>query len=123
MNYPKFSLGTFTPVVFSRGIRYPVSSPIEVVQVQDRDAAGMLHVEDLGVVVHRMVLSFSHLPVADYLAAKYWFEEIAKGALNTFFYTDQEEVQRLVRWTSSVYDFVETSHGMYSGTIELEVVE
>jgi hypothetical protein len=121
MANPKFVLGAAT-LQFSRGIRYPLPKPIEVMQVRDRDAGGGLQVEDLGITIRRRTLSFKNLPLADYTAATDWFENIAQGALNPFVYHDENGATMEVLWTSSVYDFQETAYQKFSGTIELEVV-
>jgi hypothetical protein len=121
MAAPKFVQGE-SVLQFSKGLRYPLSKPIERRQALDRDAGGGLQVEDLGVTIRRRTLSFTNLPLADYTASINWYENVAQGALNQFTYHDENGDTMQVLWTSSVYDFQETAYQKFSGTIEIEVV-
>lgn len=118
MSFPTFTLGA-NQLVFSKGVNYPIHAPWEQVQAIDRTAAGNLQVEQLGIIIKRLSITFSNLPTADRNALQNWFENVAAGAANVFTYTDQEDNAFSVRWTNQ-FDFAEDKAG-FSGTIELEI--
>ncbi len=122
MAYPKFVLGAAT-LQFSRGIRYPVSRPVEKIQVIDRTGGGSLQVEDLGVTIKTFPIVFRGLPLEDYQALKTWHNTIANGAANPFTYFDEEGIAHTVRLLTTTIDFPETAYHRFAGELLLEVVE
>jgi hypothetical protein len=118
---PRFVLGT-NVLNFSRGIRYPVSRPVEKIQVVDRTGSGSLQVEDLGATIRTFPLVFRGLPLADYQALITWHDSIANGAANTFTYYDEAGIARTVRLLTTKIDFQETSFQRFGGELLLEVV-
>jgi hypothetical protein len=121
MAAPRFVLGSDS-LQFSKGLRFPLSKPIEMTQAIDRDAGGGLQVEDLGVTIKRRSLRFTQLPQADYDLLVNWYLNIARGALNSFSYFDEDGIEMEVRLLSTPFDFQEVSNGRFAGELLLEVV-
>lgn len=121
MAKPKFVLGAYE-LQFSKGLRYPVQKPLELMQVTDRDSAGSLEVEDLGLSIDRRQLDFKGLPLVDYNGCIDWFVNKSNGAMVPFTYHDEDGNTMQVCWTNSVYGFQQTSYQKFSGSIQLEVV-
>jgi hypothetical protein len=107
---------------FEAGADYPASRPVELFQVQDRTASGALQVESLGISVTRRKLNFNDMSLTDYTALINWFLNIANGGANNFYFTDEKDFTGLVKITDSIIDFIETSHELYSGILNMEYV-
>lgn len=118
---PRFVLGA-NILQFSRGIRYPVSRPVEKIQVVDRTASGSLQIEDLGATIRTFPLVFRGLPRVDYDLLITWHDSICNGAANTFTFYNEEGTAYTVRMLTTKIDFVETSSQRFDGEILLEVV-
>lgn len=117
----KFVSGAET-LQFDDGASYPASRPIEKMQVQDRTAAGTLHVEDFGVTIQTRVLVFELMSFNDYSALIDWFLNISNGSEKKFDFTDEYgNFFPSVRILDTSIDFTETSLQRYSGTITLEI--
>lgn len=121
MACPKFVSGSYE-LQFTRGLRYPVSKPVERVQALDRSAGGTLQVEALGLAIKTRQLQFKNLPQADYDAVVNWFDNIAGGAANSFTYYDEDGAAMTVRILTPKLDFKETSLARFSGELMLELV-
>jgi len=117
----KFESGAST-LQFEAAADYPASRPVALFQVQDRTAAGVLQVEDLGVNVSKRTLAFNLMPKVDYLALIDWFLNVANGGMVSFDFTDERGVVGEVVILDSVIDFPETSFEVYSGRLQLEYV-
>lgn len=118
---PRFVLGA-NSLQFTRGIRYPVSRPVEKMQVIDRTGGGSLQVEELGVTIRTFPIVFRNLPLADYQNLKTWHETICNGAANPFTYYDEEGNAHTVRMLTTKIDFPETSYHRFAGELLLEAV-
>jgi len=115
--------GSGRQLEFSMARSYPVREPRERLQVVARTAAGTLRVADKGVSSVRTIrVSFNNLPASDYQALIDWYDDVAVGALNTFWFVDEQAVDHPVRWTGPALDFEQTGRGRYSGEIVLEEV-
>lgn len=117
----RFDSGTDS-LEFEAGADYPASRPIEIFQVQDRTAAGILQVESLGVSVSRRVLTFTLMSLVDYQALLNWFINIVNGGEKDFSFTDEKGVIGLVKITDNILNFVETDFEIFSGVLNLEYV-
>lgn len=117
----KFVLGT-NVLQFSKGIQYPVSKPVEKLQVIDRTGGGTLQVEELGVTIRQFPITFKGLPLADYEALLNWHGQIAGGAENSFTYYDEDGLIHTVKMLTTRLDFPQTSYQRFSGELLLEVV-
>ena len=117
-----FKQGT-NELFFEAGGDYPASRPVELFQVQDRTAAGILQVEDLGVQTRRRVITFNLMSKADYDALLDWFLNIANGGMIDFEFTDEKGFTGTVKITDQIIDFIETSYESYSGTLNVEYVQ
>lgn len=118
---PRFVLGA-NSLQFTRGIRYPVSRPVEKIQVIDRTGGGSLQVEELGIAIRTFPIVFRSLPIADYQALITWHNTICNGAANPFTYYDEEGIAHTVRLLTTTIDFPETSYHRFAGELLLEVV-
>ena len=118
---PRFVLGA-NVLNFTRGIRYPVSKPVEKVQVVDRTAAGTLQVEDLGATIRTFPLVFRGLPLADYQALMAWHDTICIGAAVPFTFYNEDGDAHTVRCLTTKIDFQQTSYHRFAGELLLEVV-
>ena len=118
---PKFELGA-NVLQFTKGIRYPVSRPVEKIQVIDRTGGGSLQIEELGITISTFPIVFRGLPLADYQGLKTWHNTISNGAANQFTYYDEEGVAHTVRLLTTKIDFTETSYHRFAGELLLEVV-
>ena len=96
----KFILGVNT-IEFSIPATYPYGRSTELVQVKDKTASGVVHVEDFSVVTNELKVSFKDLPEADYLALLDWHVNIAQGMLYPFDMTDDLGDTYHVRFLSS----------------------
>ncbi len=117
----RFELGA-NSLTFAKGIQYPVSKPIEKMQVIDRTAAGTLQVEELGVTVRSFPIVFKSLPQADYQALVTWHDSIANGAQNNFTYYNEEGTAYTVKMLTTKLNFLQTSYQRFSGELLLEVI-
>jgi len=117
----KFISGT-SSLSFTKGIRFPVFKPHDRIQITDRDAAGGLQREDIGVTVRKRKLVFTHMPQADYDAFVSWYDTIAVGVLNPFTYIDEDGMGMEVILLSSPSAFRETRFERFAGEIMLELV-
>jgi hypothetical protein len=99
---------------------YPAVRRNEVIQVTDRNAAGALQVETLGIKIKSRVINFTMMPKADYIALVEWFLDVANASANTFDFTDEYGDVGTVRFTSPILNFPETSFELYEGSITLE---
>jgi len=117
----KFELGA-DELIFENGADYSASRPLEKVQAIDRAATGKPEVEKLGPSISTRVLVFNEMSETDYLAFRNWFDNIADGAVNSFYFTDEKGDSGTVKITSNIYNFRETSYQLYAGSIVLEYV-
>lgn len=118
----RFYLGT-NELLFEDNAQYPAKATREKVQAIDRSAAGVLHVEIFTVpTIARRELIFEFMSRNDYLALLDWFENIAVGAKNSFFFEDEEGVVKEARIINSIYDFQQDSFHRYSGKMLLEFI-
>lgn len=108
---------------FEAGGDYPASRPVELFQVQDRTAAGILQIEDLGVQVRRRSINFNLMSQADYDALLDWFLNVVNGGMETFEFTDEKGFAGDVKITDQIIDFTETSFERYSGSLNVEYVQ
>ena len=110
-------------LIFEDNAQYPASQPIEIIQSTERSAGGVLHVENYNVdPVKRRELVFDMMSEADFIALKDWFIKIAKGALNPFFFEDEDGSVGECRITSNIMDFQESAYKRYSGKMTLEYI-
>ncbi len=87
-------------------------------QAQGETAGGTLLVQDLGGAPREQFeLVFDFLPLADRDQAQTFFDTVKKSAL-AFEFHDPEGAVHTVRWWSA-FDFPQSAHGRYSGTIQL----
>lgn len=104
------------------GADYPAGRNHQVIQVSDRTSAGVLQVETLGVHIEQRVLSFTLLPLDDYLQLLDWFLNVAVAGENTFDFTDERGRTDTVRFLENALNFRETSYQRYAGSFTLEYV-
>jgi hypothetical protein len=116
-----FQLGS-EQIIFTAGRVYPVEEPRERLQVVSRTAAGTIRVQDKGVSVRTIKLSFKNLRGSDYAALLDWYDSVAVGAYNAFSFIDELGMTYTVRWMSTL-DFQETAFDRYGGDITLERVD
>lgn len=108
---------------FIDNAQYPANYPIEIIQATERSAGGVLHVENYNVnPVKGRELVFDMMEKTDYEALIDWFTNIAKGALNSFFFEDENGNVFECRITTNKIDFPETSFESYSGKLSLEFI-
>lgn len=107
---------------FEAGADYPASRPIELFQVQDRTAAGVLQVESLGISVSSRSLIFNLMSLADYEALINWFVNIVNGGEKDFTFTDERGLAGSVKITDNIINFPETDFELFSGVLNLEYV-
>lgn len=107
---------------FSKGLQFPLTKTIEMVQAIDRTAGGVLQVEDLGPPIRCFILRFKLLPEVDYNGLKNWFEYVAQGALNSFTFYDEDARDYTIRILSDKLDFPEVQHQRYSGDLLVEEI-
>jgi hypothetical protein len=106
---------------FEAGGDYPARRPVELLQVQDRTAAGTLQVETLGITIKRRTIVFNLMTETDYNALLDWFLNIVNGGAEVFDFTDEYgTLFEDVRITDNIIDFPETSYKRYSGELNLE---
>lgn len=115
----KFVYGVNT-LQFEAGGDYPAKRTSEILQVQDRTAAGTLKVETLGVNIKTRTISFNLMSLSDYQNLFDWFENIVNGGAEIFEFTDEYGTVSNVRITDSILSFDETSLQRFSGSITLE---
>jgi predicted ATPase len=118
----RFYLGA-NELIFEDNAQYPAKATREKVQAIDRSAAGVLHVEIFTVpTITRRELVFEFMSRNDYLALLDWFENIAVGAKNSFFFEDEENITKEARIINSIYDFQQDAFHRYSGKMLLEFI-
>jgi len=99
-----------------------VERPQEVIQVVERTAGGELQVENLGITVSRRRLVLNGLSATVFADLKTWHSDVAVGALNEFYYDDENGSANLVRWIDDTLNMPEYFGGKYSVEITLEIV-
>lgn len=108
---------------FLDNAQYPASNPAEIIQATERSAGGVLHVENFNVnPIKKRELVFDMMEKTDYILLYDWFINIAKGALNSFFFEDEDGNINECRIISNIMDFQETSYESYSGKMTLEFI-
>lgn len=112
----------YTTISFGRSLAYPVERPQTVVQVLDRTAGGSLQVENLGVTTSTRRLVMTNLSESIYDALVTWHSTVAKGALNTFTYNDENGDAHTVRWLDDTLNMPEYRNGKFSVEILLEII-
>lgn len=117
----KFQAGAVT-LQFEAAGDYPAVRRNEVIQVTDRNAAGALQVETLGIKIKSRVINFTMMPKTDYIGLVEWFLDVANASANTFDFTDEYGDVGTVRFIEPILDFAETSFEVYEGSITLEYV-
>lgn len=115
----KFVYGGNT-LQFEAGGDYPAGRRTELLQVQDRTAAGILQVEDLGITIASRTIQFNLMSKVDYDALVDWFVNIVNGGSETFEFTDEYGIVRDAIITNTILDFEETNFNLYSGQLVLE---
>lgn len=117
----RFYLGD-NVLVFDDPSQYPGVSPLEKIQTIDRSADGSLHVEDFRTSIRGRELTFTNMSKADYEGLLNWFDNVANGAANSFYFEDEKGATNEVVISTNVYSFSETSYELYSGSLSLEYV-
>lgn len=107
---------TFT---FSKGKSFPLDEPGQVNVPVDYSEGGQLYAYDKGILEQFFNLSFERLPQVDYDNFTDWLLNIAVGPLNTFWYTDEDGMDHLVRLMDVRNPLRGVAHELYSGTIHL----
>lgn len=110
-------------LIFEDNCQFPIINKIEKIQSTERSAAGTLHVESFAIKIKSRELNFDLMSRADYDALKDWFDNIADGSKNSFYFVDEEENTNEVRITSKNFDFQEDSYQRYSGKLTLEFLD
>ncbi len=105
---------------FEDGAEYPATRRTELMQIQDRTAAGTLQVEDLGITLNSRVLVFTLMSKTDYDALIDWFLNIVNGASKVFEFTDEYGITRNAIILDSILEFNEVSLNRYSGQFTVE---
>lgn len=105
---------------FEDGAEYPATRRAELMQVQDRTAAGTLQVEDLGIAINSRVLYFTLMTKNDYDALIDWYLNIVNGASKVFEFTDEYGIVRNAIIIDSFLEFNEVSLNRYSGQFTVE---
>lgn len=109
-------------LIFEDNAQYPAKNVKEKIQSTERSAAGTLHVESFGISTNRRELAFDLMSRADYMALLDWFDNVADGAKNAFFFEDEELNVAEVRIITNAYDFQEDTYQSYSGKMTLEYI-
>jgi hypothetical protein len=114
----KFTKGaeTFT---FETDRRHPVHDPTRVNVVTDMSDGGQLYAYDKGIQEQLFNLVFDKATLADFTNFDNWLTTVAKGPLNTFTFTDEDQVDHTVRLLNTENPFKRVKQGTYAGTIRL----
>ncbi len=98
MAYPKFSKPGFTDLVFSKGDLFPRHSTKVFNQLRGVSQGRTVRVATLAPPDQYHYLHFEQLSIIDYDALNSWLTNVARGAAETFTYTDTAGVASTVRW-------------------------
>lgn len=125
---PYFISGT-NRLDFTKSYNYPLGVVDKIPQVQLRTASGKLYVYQKGPAIRQMIVKFEGLPrgseanpsaLTDYLGLRYWYVNVAKGAMNPFTFYDAKGESNTVRMMTDMEDFEERDEGLYEGKVILE---
>ena len=97
--------------------------PVRAVRRQaiGRTAGGSVYVYDKGVDTFEVELPFELLTNAEKTALSDFFDNVAEGCLQTFTYTDSNDVSRTARFMAPRLDFVKVSSNVWDVRFHLEL--
>lgn len=122
MSKPLFQYDVYS-LQFTSNLLYPLTKPVQTLQVKDRTNAGTWVVQNLGdSSIQSIIMSFDRLNKTDYDALYNWIVNIVDWAVTPFSYTDEKGASQLVRIISDQFSFQEIRHEIYAGELQLEVI-
>lgn len=122
MSKPLFQYDIYS-LQFTSNLLYPLTKPVQAIQVKDRTNAGTWVVQNLGdASIQSIIMRFDRLNKTDYDALYNWIVNIVDWAVVPFSYTDEKGFTQLVRIISDQFSFQEIRHEIYAGELQLEVV-
>lgn len=107
--------------VFENPSQYPSRSPVEMMQVSDRTAAGTLRVETYAKPIKKRVLNFIDMSLYDYQGLLNFYLNVVNGMEIKFSFEDERESIFSVSFQDRIINFQETSFNRFSGSITLEI--
>ena len=100
--------------------QYPQTEDKERIQVSERSATGITHVEDYKLVLNYDKYVFKDMRQADYVKLMGFFINDAKCKMNKFKLTNDLGVSKVVRFISSRLSFTNTSLTLWEGEFSVE---
>jgi len=115
----KFQLGSDS-IEIPTPANYPGGRTNEIIQVSERSAAGVTHVETYELKLKSYEFSYSELPTDQYSDLINWFNDIAMGMQNIFTVIDDLGETYEARFTTSILKFQITGFEQWGGSFTLE---
>mgnify|MGYP000585272932 CR=1 FL=1 len=99
----------FNSFEFDNPAQYPAVRPVRLQQIQERSAAGTIHVETYAEALSTRTLNFREMNENDYTGLLDWFINKVNGMANEFKFEDERNATYTVRFATPVLDLRETS--------------
>lgn len=108
--------------VFKDNSQYPAHRPVTMMQVKDKSAGGVTHIETYALPVPLRILTFALMGHEDYQGSYNWFMNVANGMANIFNFEDERGAIFTVRFNSPTFSLREISYLRYAGSLPLEIL-
>lgn len=111
----------YNQLVFENPAQYPATRPVRLQQIQERSAAGTIHVETYAEPLSTRTLVFSEMNETDYTGLLDWFINKVNGMAVPFSFEDERGDIFPVRFSAPILRFNETSFKRWSGSVTLDI--